>query len=86
MGVSSILPLALGGLLPGIFGGNKSKGAPQPVTPPVAPTVTNKQPDLDAADQKTAARLAGGRTSTMLAGSSGFEESSTKTSKVLLGS
>jgi len=61
-----------------------------PALPPIAmaaPAVTNPQtqPDLDLAAQQMAANVSRGRTSTMLTGGAGEDETKLNTSKVLLG-
>lgn len=58
-----------------------------PALPPPPPTTSDPatSPDLDAAAQDAARRMAGGKTSTMLTGGDGDTEDQKYTSKVLLG-
>lgn len=67
-----------------LFGGDDVKAPPPPPPPPPAPTVGNSQDAMDMSAQRQAAAMAGGRTSTMLNGSAGVDDSK-NTSKVLLG-
>ena len=60
------------------------KAPPPALPPPRAPTASNSQNELDLAAQRQAAALAGGRTSTMLNGAMGVDDSK-NTSKILLG-
>ena len=55
-----------------------------PIAAPQAPTVSNSSADLDLAAQKQAAAMSGGRTSTMLNGADGVDDTK-NTSKILLG-
>lgn len=55
-----------------------------PAAPPVAPTVDNSAAQLDAAAQAQAAAMAGGRSSTILNGADGIDDTK-KTSRILLG-
>lgn len=55
-----------------------------PAPAPVTPTVANSSADLDTAAQTQAAAMAGGKTSTLLNGSQGVDDTK-NTSKVLLG-
>jgi len=57
-------------------------GAPQAA--PAAPTTANSSTDLDLAAQTAAASMQGGKTSTLLNGSQGVDDTK-NTSKVLLG-
>ena len=52
---------------------------------PVAPTVDNSREQIDLAQQKSAASMQRGATSTLLTGGMGEDETKLKTSKVLLG-
>lgn len=64
-----------------------SMAAPPPPTagmPGAAPTMDNSNADLDLAAQKAARSMQGGRTSTMLGGGRGFDDSR-NTFKILLG-
>lgn len=66
-----------------LFGGDV-KAPPPPPPPPIAPTASNSQDALDMSAQTQARALAAGRTSTMLNGATGVDDSK-NTSKVLLG-
>ena len=55
-----------------------------PPTPPAAPTMVTAGDQMDTAAQTQAAAMAGGKTSTMLNGASGVDDTK-NTSKVLLG-
>jgi hypothetical protein len=64
--------------------GMDAKAPPPPAAAPVAPTVTNSQDALDTASQTAARSMAGGKTSTMLNGGAGVDDTK-NTSKILLG-
>jgi len=90
----SFVGKAIRGVVKGItnvLGLTPSAPTPQPIVPipMVSPSATSDATNatLDAAAQRQAAALQGGRTSTVLNeyGGKGFEEDAKNTSKVLLG-
>lgn len=74
-GVGKLIGKAFGGMMP------EAPSVPQMT----APTAANSAVDLDIAAQKAAASMSRGRTSTMLTGGQGEDESLLKTSRTLLG-
>lgn len=58
---------------------------PPIIAAPPSTTNPQTQPDLDAQQQQMAASVSRGRTSTMLTGGSGEDETKLNTSKMLLG-
>lgn len=74
----------IGSMAPGL-GLVDTPAAPPPAPPPpIAPTASNSQDAMDLSAQRQAAAMAGGRTSTMLNGAAGVDDTK-NTSKVLLG-
>lgn len=88
----SFVGKAIRGVVKGIgnvLGLTPSAPTPQPIVPipTIAPAADAANASMDAAAQRQAAALQGGRTSTVLNeyGGKGFEEDAKNTSKVLLG-